>query len=191
MWFSRSGKRATFIVTPARKEILHQNPKWTCLFPGLTTKNPDRRFRPGSFRLNNGGFDCGLEPTPLVTTWPFTLSKQYPMKKLAYILTTLAFAFSCFGLWAMLNLLGNVSARSSQVLPAFTMLLVDWRTCLLLLPLPVAAYTVYALIRWNSGERETTTFLACSMSLLCLVSFPVLMATFLPCVVLMEQTWTK
>jgi hypothetical protein len=113
------------------------------------------------------------------------------MKKLAYILTTLTFAFSCFGLWALLNLLGNVSARSSHVFPAFTMLLVDWRACLLLLPLLVAAFCVYALIRWKSGERETTTFLACSMSLLCLVAIPVLLATFLPCVVLLEQTWTK
>jgi hypothetical protein len=113
------------------------------------------------------------------------------MKKLAYILTALTFAFSCFGLWALLNLLANVSARSSQVLPAFTKLLVDWRACLLLLPLPVAAYCVYALFSRNSGERETTTFLACSMSLLCPVLFPVLLATFLPCVVLMDQTWSK
>lgn len=127
----------------------------------------------------------------LVTTLPLTLSNKKPMKKLAYILTTLTFAFSCFGLWAILNLLGNVSARSSQVFPAFTMLMVDWRGWLLLLPLPVAVYCVYALIRWNSAEREATPFLACSASLLCLVFFPVLLATFLPCVLLMEQTWSR
>ena len=91
----------------------------------------------------------------------------------------------------MLNLLGSLSARSSQVLPAFTMLIVDWRTCLLLLPIPLAIYCAYALFRRNPGERETVTFLACSMSLLCLVLFPVLLAAFLPCVLLMEQAWSK
>jgi hypothetical protein len=113
------------------------------------------------------------------------------MKKLTYILTALTFAFSCLGLWAMLNLLGSLSARSSQALPAFTTLLVDWRSCLLLLPIPVAAYCGYALFWRNSGERDGTTFLACSMSLLCLVLVPVLLATFLPCVMLMDQAWSQ
>ena len=113
------------------------------------------------------------------------------MKKLSHILVTLTFAFSCVGLWSMLNVLNSVSAQSSQALPAFSALLVGLRGWLLLLPIPVAVYCVYALFRRQALEQNGTTFLACSMSVLCLVFFPVLLAVFLPCVVLMEQTWIK
>lgn len=118
-------------------------------------------------------------------------SKQELMKKLTHVLVTLTFAFSCLGLWAMLNLLGSVSRQSTQALPAFTALLVGLRAWLLLLPIPVAVYCVYALFRRQALEENATTFLACTMSALCLAFFPVLLAVFLPCVVLMERTWIK
>ena len=110
------------------------------------------------------------------------------MKKLIPILATLTFAFSCFGLWAMLHLLSTVPIHS-HALPAFTALVVGMRTWLLLLPVPVVAYCAYALLRHPTAEPNGTAFLACSLSALSLVFFPVLMALFLPCVVLMEQSW--
>lgn len=109
------------------------------------------------------------------------------MKKLFHILVTLTFAFSCCGLWAMLHLLSTVQGRA-HALPAFTALMVGLRTWLLLLPVPVVAYCAYAPLHRPATEHNGTAFLACSLSALSLVFFPVLLALFLPCVVLMEQS---
>ncbi len=113
------------------------------------------------------------------------------MKKTTHILVTLTFAFSCFGLWAMLNVLGSLSAHGSQALPAFTALAISLRLWLLFLPIPAAAYCIYALVRPKLVEPSGTAFLTCSMSALCLVFFPVLLAMFLPCVVLLERALIK
>jgi hypothetical protein len=110
------------------------------------------------------------------------------MKKLTHVLATLTFAVSCFGLWAMLHLLSTVPTHS-RALPAFTALIVGMRTWLLLLPVPVVGYCAYVLLRRPAAEQNGTAFLACSLSALSLVIFPVLLALFLPCVVLMEQSW--
>jgi hypothetical protein len=111
------------------------------------------------------------------------------MKKLIHILVTMTFAFSCFGLWAMLHLLSTVSTHSHP-LPAFTLFIVGLRTGLLLLPVPVIAYCAYVLLRRRPApEQNGTAFMACSLSALSLVFFPVLLALFLPCVVVMEQSW--
>jgi hypothetical protein len=45
------------------------------------------------------------------------------------------------------------------------------------------------LLRRSAGEANGTAFLACSLGALSLIFFPVLMALFLPCVVLMERSW--
>lgn len=113
------------------------------------------------------------------------------MKKLTHILVTLTFAFACFGLWAILNVLDSLSAQGAQALPAFTVLLVGLRIWLLALPIPVVAYCIYALVRRRVSEQSGTAFVACAMSALCLVFFPVLLGVFLPCVKLMDQTWGK
>ena len=97
------------------------------------------------------------------------------MKKLTHILAILTFAVSCFGLWAMLHLLSTVPTHS-HALPAFTALIVGMRTWLLLLPVPVVVYCAYALLRRSAGETNGTAFLACSLSALSLVFFPVALA---------------
>ena len=109
------------------------------------------------------------------------------MKKVTHILITLTFAFACLSLWAMLTALGKVAANSSVALPAFSAIFVGLRTWLLLLPIPVAGYCFYALFRRQQSEQTPTTFLAWSMSALCFVFFPVLIAVFLPTLRLMEQ----
>ena len=98
-----------------------------------------------------------------------------PMKKLTHILVTLTFAFSCFGLWAMLHLLSTVPTHS-HALPAFTLFIVGMHTWLLLLPVPLMAYCAYVLLRRPAAEHNGTAFLACSLSALSLVFFPVLLA---------------
>jgi cytochrome bd-type quinol oxidase subunit 2 len=108
------------------------------------------------------------------------------MKKFTHALITLTFAFACFGLWAMLTVLIGVSANGKQ-LPGFTRLCLAGRPLLLLLPVPVVGYCLYTIFRRQSTEQSSTTFLACTMSALCLVFFPVLIAVFLPCLKLMER----
>jgi len=88
----------------------------------------------------------------------------------------------------MLHLLSTVPTHG-HALPAFTVFVVSLRTGLLLLPIPVVAYCAYALFRSPAAEHAGTAFLACSLSVLSLVFFPVLLALYLPCVVLMEQSW--
>ncbi len=109
------------------------------------------------------------------------------MKKPTHILITLTFAFACFSLWAMLKTLGTVSIGNPQLLPGFTRLCLGLSPCLLLLPIPVVGYCCYALFRRQQTEQGGIAFLACAMSALCLVFFPVLLAVFLPCLRLMER----
>ena len=109
------------------------------------------------------------------------------MKKVTLVLITLTFAFACLSLWAMLTALGNVAANSSLALPAFSSLFVGLRAWLLLLPIPAVGYCLYAMFSRQQTEQSSTTFLAWSMSVLCLVFFPVLIAVLLPSLKLMEQ----
>src|SRR5262245_39068788 len=109
------------------------------------------------------------------------------MRKFTHVLITLTFAFACLSLWAMLTALGRIAAHSSQALPGFTRLCMGLSPVLLLLPIPVFGYCLYALFRRQQAEQGSTTFLACTMSVLCLVFFPVLLAVFLPCLRLMER----
>ncbi len=109
------------------------------------------------------------------------------MKKVTLILITLTFAFACLSLWAMLTALGKVAANSSLALPAFSALFVGLRAWLLLLPIPAVGYCLYAMFSCHPTEQSPTTFLAWTMSVLCLVFFPVLIAVFLPSLKLMEQ----
>jgi len=111
------------------------------------------------------------------------------MKKFTCVLITLTFTFACLSLWAMLTVLINVAAHSSQLLPlpGFSRLCLAGRPVLLTLPVPVVTYCVYAVFRRQPTEQSSTTFLAWTMSTLCLVFFPVLIAVFLPFLKLMEK----
>ncbi|MSU61666.1 MAG: hypothetical protein EXS31_04580 [Pedosphaera sp.] len=108
------------------------------------------------------------------------------MNKLTHILVTLAFSFACFSLWAMLTAVANLSPHWAQTPPAFTRFCLSLRPCILALPLPVAACCVFALVRKQSTPEAVTAFIACTMTALCLVFFPALMAVLLPCLQLLE-----
>ena len=103
------------------------------------------------------------------------------MKKFTHVLIALTFAFACLSLWSILTVLINVAANSSGALPGFTRLCLAGRPLLLMLPVPVLGYCLYAMFRRRPIEQSGTTFLAWTISGLCLVSFPVLMAVFLAC----------
>ena len=108
------------------------------------------------------------------------------MNRVTHILVTITFTFACFSLWAMLTAVANLSPHWSQTPPAFTRLCLSWSAFLLALPVPVVAYCVFALIRKRSTPEAGTAFVAWSMTGLCLVFFPVLLAIFLPCFQLLE-----
>ncbi|MEK7684712.1 MAG: hypothetical protein AAB466_04765 [Verrucomicrobiota bacterium] len=106
--------------------------------------------------------------------------------RVTHLLVTLTFTFACFSLWAMLMAVGNLSPHWPLTPPAFTRLCLSLRPFLLVLPVPVLAYCVFALIRKPSTPQAGTAFIAWTMTALCLVFFPVLMAVFLPCFQLLE-----
>ena len=108
------------------------------------------------------------------------------MKKVMPILVTLTFTFACLSLWAMLTAVANLSPNWSQTPPAFTRLCLSLSPILLILPIPVVAYGAFAVFRKQSGPEATMGFVAWTMTTLCLVFFPVLMAVFLPCFQLLE-----
>jgi hypothetical protein len=109
------------------------------------------------------------------------------MKKLTYALITLTFTFACLSLWSMLTVLINVAAHGSMLLPGFTRFCLAGRPLLLMLPVPVVVYCLYVIFRRPPNGQSSATFLAWTMSTLCLVFFPVLIAVFLPCLKLMER----
>ena len=109
------------------------------------------------------------------------------MKKLTYVLITLTFTFACLSLWSMLTVLINTAAHSSVQLPGFTRLCLAGRPLLLMPPVPVVGYCLYVIFRRQQTEQNGATFLAWTMSTLCLAFFPVLIAVFLPCLRLMER----
>jgi hypothetical protein len=109
------------------------------------------------------------------------------MKKVTAILVTFTFTFACLSLWAMLTAVGNLSPHWSQPPPAFTRLCLSLSPLLLALPVSVVAYCVFAPIRKQSSPEAGTAFVAWTMTALCLVFFPVLMAVLLPCFQLLER----
>lgn len=108
------------------------------------------------------------------------------MKKLTHILITLTFTFACVSLWAMLTAVANLSPHWAQTPPAFTRLCLSLSPFLLAFPIPVVAYCVFALIRKHSSPEAGTAFAAWTMTSLCLIFFPVLMAVLLPCFQILE-----
>lgn len=86
----------------------------------------------------------------------------------------------------MLTAVANLSPHWSQTPPTFTRLCLSLSPFLLALPVPVVAYCVFALIRKNGTAEAGTLFVAWTMTTLCLVFFPVLMAVLLPCFQLLE-----
>ena len=108
------------------------------------------------------------------------------MKRITTILVTLAFTFACVSLWAMLTAVANLSSHWTQTPPAFTRLCLSLSPFLLALPVPVVAYCVFALIRKQSAPEAGVAFIAWTMTALCLVFFPVLLAVLLPCFQLLE-----
>jgi hypothetical protein len=119
--------------------------------------------------------------------WPPQASKSTPMKQVTNILITLMFTFACFSLWAMLTAVANLSPHWSQTPPAFTRLCLSLRPFLLALPIPVVAYCVWALIRKRSTAETGAAFMACTLTSLSLVFFPVLLAVLLPFFQLLER----
>ena len=109
------------------------------------------------------------------------------MKRIIPILVTLTFTFACLSLWAMLTTVANLSPHWSQTPPAFTRLCLSLSPFLLVLPVPVLAYCVFALIRRQTTSEAGTAFVAWTMTCLCLVFFPVLMAVLLPCFQMLER----
>lgn len=112
---------------------------------------------------------------------------RQPMKRITPILVTLTFTFACLSLWAMLTAVANLSPHWSQTPPAFTRLCLSLSPFLLALPVPVVAYWVFALIRKQTTSEAGTAFVAWTMTGLCLVFFPVLMAVLLPCFQMLER----
>jgi hypothetical protein len=121
----------------------------------------------------------------------WTACQNWKMKALTYVLVSLACALACVGLWGMLNVLDHTTAGASKMMPAFTSLVVSMRFWILLVPFPVIAFAIYALFRRSGKEESVVTFLACSISAICILAVPAIIALFLPCVLLMEQTWTR
>ena len=91
----------------------------------------------------------------------------------------------------MLNVLDHTSVQTAKALPAFTSLVVSLRGWIFAAPLLILVYAIYELFRRSAKEQSVATFLACSLSVVSLVAVPAMIALFLPCILLMEQSWTK
>jgi hypothetical protein len=100
------------------------------------------------------------------------------MNKIAHTLTLAVFAIACWFLWAILTLAPH-TAQGRQ-LPEFTRLCVGLRPLMTVLPILAAAYCLWVWFRKTDRLPSWVVFFAMTMSVLVLVTLPVLIAAYLP-----------
>jgi hypothetical protein len=100
------------------------------------------------------------------------------MKKLAHIFVLAVFGVACWFLWGILHFAPVVGR--GQALPGFTILCVKLQPVLIVLPILAAVYCLWILFRKTERLPSWLTFFATTMSVLVLVTLPILLAAYLP-----------
>ena len=79
------------------------------------------------------------------------------MNKVFHLITTVAFTFTCLGLYALLGMI-DLFARKAGALPAFTQFCMDGRFVLLLLPVFAAVYCTFIFLRKTTVSHSGPLF---------------------------------
>lgn len=100
------------------------------------------------------------------------------MNKLAHALVLAVFGTACWFDWGILKLASH-SGHDGQ-LPMFTLLCVNLRPVVIVLPVIAAAYCLWIWFRKAERLPSWISFFASTISLLVLVTLPTLIAAYLP-----------
>ena len=111
------------------------------------------------------------------------------MNKVIHGLILAVFGIACWLLWAMLTVVDSTAqhAYAGASLPAFTRLCLGLRPLLWVLPLLAAAYCLFVWIRKADGQKSWVGFFASTMSALVLLTYPVMIAAWLPLIDLLQR----
>ena len=104
------------------------------------------------------------------------------MDKVIHGLILAVFGIACWCLWAILTVMDHTAqhAFNGAALPAFTRFCLELRPLLWVLPLLAAAYCLFVWIRKADGQKSWVGFFASTMSALVLLTYPVMIAAWLP-----------
>jgi len=104
--------------------------------------------------------------------------KKKSMNKLAHTLVLAVFGIACYFTWGILTLASRTG--HGEGLPDFTTLCIGLRPVLIVLPIIAAAYCLWIWFRKAERLPSWMGFFAATTSALVLVTFPTLIAAYLP-----------
>jgi len=109
----------------------------------------------------------------------FAKVNRSPKLIFIHLLILAFFSVGCWFLWGLLKV-APMSHIGDRPLPAFTALLIGYRSMLIVPPLLAAAYCLRIILRRNHSRSSWVGFFACTAGILILLAFPIIVAVVLP-----------
>lgn len=109
----------------------------------------------------------------------FAKVHRSPKLILIHLLILAFFSVGCWFLWALLKV-APMSHVGDRPLPAFTALLISYKSLMFIPPLLAASYCLRIILQRNHGRVSWIGFFACAVGVLVLLTFPVIVAVILP-----------
>jgi hypothetical protein len=112
------------------------------------------------------------------------------MNKMAHTLVLAVFGIGCWFLWGILTVASHC-ARHGKELPNFTVFCVGLRPVMIVLPILAMSYCVWIWLRKADRLPSWVVFFAATTSVLVLVTFPTLIAAYLPVIDVVNELASK
>jgi hypothetical protein len=117
------------------------------------------------------------------------LSKGQQMNKTIHGLIAAGFGIACWFLWLWLTMCARFlqDALGGNHIPGFTILVLNFRPVLVILPTFALAYCLYTWFRSNTNRGTWQGFFASAMAVLTLLMLPCMFAVWLPVLSMIEM----
>jgi hypothetical protein len=111
------------------------------------------------------------------------------MNKVIHGLIAVVFGTACWFLWVWLTVSARFMQRvlSGEQIPAFTILVLNLRPLLVILPILTGVYCLFVWFRRDITRATWQGFFASTMAVLILVLLPCLLAVWLPVLSMIEK----
>ena len=115
------------------------------------------------------------------------------MNKFIHGLIAAGFGMACWFLWAWLTMCGRFlqHALGGDHIPGFTVLVLNLRPVLVILPILGLAYCLSSWLRRDTNRGTWQGFFAGTMAVLTLLTLPCMFAVWLPLVSMIEMAGLK
>jgi hypothetical protein len=123
----------------------------------------------------------------------FEKVNRNPMNKIIHGLVLVFFSLGCWFLWALLTMAerGMQGVQEDHRLPLFSQLCLQLRPALYVLPLLALAWCGFVWFRKAESRGSWVGFFAASASVIILVTFPTMVAIYLPMVKVLQHMVSK